>query len=144
MSDANYPWELLSKNNEGFYRSSSYASDEYVAYLWFNKAQIYATQTNGESKRWAPIRCFKNPEIIDDDDPKNKCPDPYILTILFLDEETNLEVAPAKTYEFGVNVEYKENDIPKVEGYTAKQNSVSIVMPNHNETIKVMYKKNKL
>ena len=140
MSDANYPWELLSKNNEGFYRSSSYASDEYVAYLWFNKAQIYATQTNGESKRWAPIRCFKNPEIINDDDPKNKCPDPYILTILYLDEETNLEVAPAKTYELGVNVEYKE-DTPKVKGYKATENSFSIVMPNRNETKKVMYKK---
>ena len=50
-------------------------SDSYIWYLWFNKAQIYATQSNGEMKRWGLIRCFKNPEVIDDSKPENKCPD---------------------------------------------------------------------
>jgi hypothetical protein len=75
MSDETYAWTMLSEWIEWFYRSSSADWDNYIHILWFNKAQIYATRGNWESRRWIPIRCFKNPEIIDDEDPKNACPD---------------------------------------------------------------------
>ncbi len=75
IADAVYGGQLWNYREEGFYWSSSFISDSYVWYLWFNKAQIYATQSNGEMKRWGLIRCFKNPEVIDDSLPENKCPD---------------------------------------------------------------------
>ncbi len=74
MVDVNYP-SLLSDWIEWFYWSSSADWDNFAHYLWFNKAQIHATKGYWESRRWMPIRCFKNPEIIDDEDPKNACPD---------------------------------------------------------------------
>ena len=51
-----------------YYRSSSFTSDEYVEYLRSNNSWIYATSHDWESRWWVPIRCFKNPEIIVDDE----------------------------------------------------------------------------
>ena len=141
LADSTYPGTVLSKNDEGFYWSSSYTSDEYVWYLWFNKAQIYATQSNGESKRWAPIRCFKDPVKIDDDDPLNKCPDPHILTINYVTEEWRI-LADQRNEELGKNESYSITS-PTIEGYTADQKTVSWKMPNKDLTIDVIYTENK-
>ena len=54
--------------DSAYYRSSSFTSDEYVEYLRSNNSWIYATSHDWESRWWVPIRCFKNPEIIVDDE----------------------------------------------------------------------------
>lgn len=136
MADSHYPGKMWNKWQEGFYWSSSFISDEYVAYLWFNKAQIYATQTNGETKWWAPIRCFKNPEIIDDTDPANKCKDPFTLEILY--KKPNWDIISSTSLEVGHNELYsvQSPDVPDMKTDTTK---VEWRMPNYNLTIEVTY-----
>ena len=137
MADSHYPGKMWNKWQEGFYWSSSFISDEYVWYLWFNKAQIYATQTNGEIKRWAPIRCFKNPEIIDDTNPKNKCPDPFTLTIHYI--KSNWQKATGDyVAEVGANELYSVNS-PSIPDWKTETTTVSWRMPNQNKTITVEY-----
>jgi hypothetical protein len=47
MPSAKYKDNRLHGNDESaYYWSSSFSSDEYVAYLWFNKSWVYATDSN--------------------------------------------------------------------------------------------------
>jgi uncharacterized protein (TIGR02145 family) len=140
LADYHYPGKLVSKWDEGFYWSSSYSSDEYVSYLWFNKSQIYATRTNGESKRWAPIRCFKNPEIIDDS--KFSCDDKYSLHIQYATTGW-MKLYGDYTASYNVWSGYNIKS-PAIEGYyitTSTGNVVSWTMKNKDIDIIVEYDK---
>ncbi len=135
MAESSYPAQLQSKWSEWFYWSSSAWSHQYVHYLWFNKAQIYATRGNWETRRWAPIRCFKNPEIIDDS--KTKCDEPHILTINYIWPD-NKTLAIDKR-ELSVNEDYNVKS-PSIQWMTFDTEYVKWKMPDRDLSIDVHYK----
>ena len=65
MPSTYYNKRIISSWDAAYYWSSTAESDEYISYLWVNNNQIYATKWDGEMRWWIPIRCFKNPDILD-------------------------------------------------------------------------------
>ena len=57
---------LVSNGSEWFYWSSSTYDAQHLWYAWFYSSSLYPMKANWEMRRWVPVRCFKNPEIIDD------------------------------------------------------------------------------
>lgn len=67
MPSRYYQNRIISSWDASYYWTSSAESDTFILYLWSNRTEIYATKGQWEMRWWMPIRCFKNPEIIDDD-----------------------------------------------------------------------------
>jgi len=57
---------LVADGTEWFYWSSSTWDKQHIWYAWFYADSLYMRRTDWEMRWWVPIRCFKNPEIIDD------------------------------------------------------------------------------
>ena len=68
VSDSKNPVNLVGAGDEWFYWGSSVWSNEQVWYAWFYLKSLYPIVTDWEMRWWLPIRCFKNPEIIKDDE----------------------------------------------------------------------------